>query len=236
MSPESASQAARNREKQRASRARKLEHTQALEEKVRRFEREGVCATVAVQTAARQVAQENRLLRELLWQQGFSEARIDEYLRASKDVTATGRHHGETVDTRFVRQAGHESQKLSRQIHKSNSSVAIVKMENGVQSAPATKIMTRSITPSTLDSLSRSPEDLAANSIRPEQAQAPPILEVANLCTGTAGKDETSCMDAAMIIASMRGQGRVEDILPELGCKASEKCYVKNSVVFNLAQ
>jgi hypothetical protein len=48
------------------------------------------------------------------------------------------------------------------------------------------------------------------------------------------GGDETSCEDAARIIASMRGQDDPERVWPELGCSVTRGCMVKNITIFQM--
>jgi hypothetical protein len=48
------------------------------------------------------------------------------------------------------------------------------------------------------------------------------------------GADETSCEDAARIIASMRGQDDPERVWPELGCSTTRSCMVKNMTIFQM--
>ncbi|KAK3307070.1 uncharacterized protein B0T15DRAFT_163654 [Chaetomium strumarium] len=86
--PSSAEQNIRQRvrDNQRRSRARRKEYLQELEQRVRRAELQGVQASVEVQAAARQVAEENRKLRVLLRHHGISESSIETYL-ASGVVT-----------------------------------------------------------------------------------------------------------------------------------------------------
>jgi hypothetical protein len=46
--------------------------------------------------------------------------------------------------------------------------------------------------------------------------------------------DETSCEDAARIIASMRGHEQPEMVWPELGCNATGSCTVKNITILQM--
>lgn len=48
------------------------------------------------------------------------------------------------------------------------------------------------------------------------------------------GVGETSCEEAATIIASLRGHNVYEDVWSELGCSAKQTCRVKNLSVFEL--
>jgi len=68
---------ARIRDNQRRSRARRKEYLQELETKYRTCEQVGVEASAEIQAAARRVLDENKRLRELLRQQGLSDAEID---------------------------------------------------------------------------------------------------------------------------------------------------------------
>ncbi|KAK6391593.1 hypothetical protein LTR65_004428 [Meristemomyces frigidus] len=68
---------ARIRDNQRRSRARRKEYLQELEVKYRSCEQAGVEASAEIQAAARRVVDENKRLRQLLKQQGLSDADID---------------------------------------------------------------------------------------------------------------------------------------------------------------
>jgi hypothetical protein len=47
-------------------------------------------------------------------------------------------------------------------------------------------------------------------------------------------RDEISCLDAAEIIAGMRGHDDPEEVWPELGCNSSGTCMVKNTAIFQI--
>ncbi|KAI6783408.1 uncharacterized protein J7T54_004435 [Emericellopsis cladophorae] len=72
---------ARIRDNQRRSRARKREYLQELEQRLRTCELQGIEASAEVQMAARRVADENRLLREMLHEQGVGDDYILHYLQ-----------------------------------------------------------------------------------------------------------------------------------------------------------
>ncbi|KAK3712829.1 hypothetical protein LTR37_008920 [Vermiconidia calcicola] len=72
----------RVRENQRRSRARRKEYLQELENKYHECERTGATASAELQAAARKVLDENRRLRQILRQQGFTDAHIDTLLVA----------------------------------------------------------------------------------------------------------------------------------------------------------
>ncbi|KMU81340.1 hypothetical protein CISG_08985 [Coccidioides immitis RMSCC 3703] len=76
--------AARVRDNQRRSRARRKEYIQDLEQRLRAFEKLGVEATLEVQAAGRKVAAENALLRSLLRIRGVTDFEVEHYLRAHR--------------------------------------------------------------------------------------------------------------------------------------------------------
>ncbi|KAM3440237.1 hypothetical protein MY4824_002226 [Beauveria thailandica] len=84
---------ARIRDNQRRSRARRREYLQELEHRLRLCELQGIEATAEVQIAARRVADENRQLRQLLNEHGFSEEYINRFLQAGNAVPGPGMNH-----------------------------------------------------------------------------------------------------------------------------------------------
>ncbi|KAI0596438.1 hypothetical protein F4775DRAFT_603858 [Biscogniauxia sp. FL1348] len=73
----------RIRDNQRRSRARRKAYVKELEDRLKNFEYQGVEVTCAMQKAAQKVDQENRLLRTLLHQQGFSDEKINGFLQTN---------------------------------------------------------------------------------------------------------------------------------------------------------
>ncbi|PQE10256.1 bzip transcription factor protein [Rutstroemia sp. NJR-2017a WRK4] len=82
---------ARIRDNQRRSRARRKEHLQELEARLRQCELQGVEASSEIQIAARRVADENKKLRSLLAQHGIADDMVDAHLQssASTDIMMT---------------------------------------------------------------------------------------------------------------------------------------------------
>ncbi|RPB29917.1 hypothetical protein L211DRAFT_756158, partial [Terfezia boudieri ATCC MYA-4762] len=72
------------RENKRRSRARQKEYVQQLERRCQEYEQAHVQATVEMQAAARKVAGENRLLRDLLNKLGQNDDSIDEWLESNR--------------------------------------------------------------------------------------------------------------------------------------------------------
>ncbi|KAI1123818.1 hypothetical protein F5Y10DRAFT_251107 [Nemania abortiva] len=85
---------ARLRRNQRNSRARKQAYIRDLESRWNECLRLGAQATVEMQSEARRVQEENRLLRSILHAQGFDDAAIQNALRSAKQSTAANRVSG----------------------------------------------------------------------------------------------------------------------------------------------
>ncbi|KAM3069477.1 hypothetical protein ACMFMG_005582 [Clarireedia jacksonii] len=81
---------ARIRDNQRRSRARRKEHLQELEARLRQCELQGIEASSEIQMAARKVADENKKLRILLAQHGIADDIVDAHLSASTDNMMIG--------------------------------------------------------------------------------------------------------------------------------------------------
>ncbi|OAA41506.1 hypothetical protein BBO_05492 [Beauveria brongniartii RCEF 3172] len=101
---------ARIRDNQRRSRARRREYLQELEQRLRLCELQGIEATAEVQIAARRVADENRQLRQLLNEHGFSEEYINRFLQAGNAVAGPGMNHRQAFATGEPSMASHALQ------------------------------------------------------------------------------------------------------------------------------
>ncbi|KAG7287924.1 hypothetical protein NEMBOFW57_007442 [Staphylotrichum longicolle] len=88
--PQTKQTSTRVRDNQRRSRARKKEYLQDLERRVRQAEQQGVQASAAIQAAARQVAEENQKLRQLLRHHGVNDRNIETYLSSGVVVVPPG--------------------------------------------------------------------------------------------------------------------------------------------------
>ncbi|WVN89666.1 uncharacterized protein L203_104896 [Cryptococcus depauperatus CBS 7841] len=77
-----------NRESQRRSRARRKELVEDLSRQLAEYKRQGVAASVAMQTAARAVSVENQRLRALLALHGVSQGEIDLYVASPQPAAS----------------------------------------------------------------------------------------------------------------------------------------------------
>ncbi|KAI9036917.1 bZIP transcription factor [Aspergillus affinis] len=108
--------AARIRDNQRRSRARRKDYIRELEERVQSYEKLGVTATQEVQAAGRKVAQENKWLRELLSLHGIVDSQVNQYLASRRIENAApappgpGKHgsHKRSTTTISTKQHAHQ--------------------------------------------------------------------------------------------------------------------------------
>lgn len=222
------SQRERNRDNQRHTRARRRDNIQRLEAIVRQYERDGIRATTEVQLAARHVARENHLLRQLLYQQGVSDEGMKEYLsKRSMSLNPDLVSATTGSDSRGLHDVAHVP------VH---GRAARARSQCQVQDRYITDIRKASQLP-TNEPRAQTSEELPAHLPleRHESPMSDHLAEKIYMNAFAAANDETDCTDAALIIASLRGGGAAEDVRRELGCRAADRCYVKNHMVFSLA-
>jgi hypothetical protein len=242
----------RNREIQRRSRARRKEYVEDLEKRVRQYERDGVKVTTEVQAAAREVAEENFWLHSLLEKHGISPVEIKDYLDSNRAASCSlgsevAKGPGKKVSPQ--NHIDYRNQQPSSQVEQSFSRPQASPTAHGggdiglmspksVPASPEHEILLYNIDKSIQEDEARASsmatETLDHRSL-PEKSPAlcPPCRSYER--DGTIRRaDETSCEDAARIIASMRGHEDPEGVWPELGCSATRSCMVKNITIFQM--
>ena len=219
----------RNREQQRRSRARRKEHLANLEERVRKYDQDGVKVTAEVQVAARRVAEENQALRALLGGHGVSAAEIDYHLASSRHVsTATSSSPIPPIPYSRPSRPLTAEQRPLYPISRSSQHVSELPKPSASHS---TSEEYRS------PSLPESPGSLTSERHYSAPDSDTPLDSAVVIRKASPAKadDETSCESAARIIASMRGDEDPETFWSALGCSDSDKCMVKNIKIFQLA-
>ncbi|KAK7515958.1 uncharacterized protein IWZ02DRAFT_46484 [Phyllosticta citriasiana] len=209
----------RQRDNQRRSRAQQKEHVAQLQQKLLAFDRRGVQATAAVQQAARAVADENRLLRELLARRGVLRDEVDEFLSKQR------RHEVEGALVPGCSSGGDGLESTTSTTTRAQTT------QTSTQSPISVVEPVAAATPST--ALPHA-YDRPANNFPPPQPHSE-----------TTGQ-EMSCAEAAAIMAAMRGGqhhggggggvgGSYDDDLEqarrELGCAADAllmSCRIRN--------
>src|SRR2546423_2210229 len=241
----------RNREVQRRSRARRRAYIEDLEKRVRQYQRDGVQATAEVQAAARKVAEENYWLHTLLAKHGVSSAEIKEHLENSKAVSRSLNLHAAEASARRVQPQDlfdYQSQQLPVQVARSSlnpSAPTTLSGGNDLGLPSPTSVGGPQEPQGTFFTVNSAQDDSsplihAGTETLDSSSSFEGPQEVTTSCCDHGqqatipGPDETSCEEAARIIASMRGQRDPKEVWPELGCCATKRCMVKNITIFQM--
>ena len=188
------------------------------------------------------MAEENSWLRSLLAKHGISAAGTKEHLDSSRAASCTINLEAVEVSAGNVRQLSATMTQHSLR----SSTPATTHGASGVRFLLATSPGGPSDQESVLHSIDDpTPDDYAQPSnMRTEKLDSRRSMEdlqaPATPChaceqgIAVKGADETSCEDAARIIARMRGHEDPEEVWPELGCSFSRKCMVKNMAIFQM--
>jgi hypothetical protein len=206
------------------------------------YEKLGVQATLEVQKAARLVARENSLLRELLTRKGVSLQDVDEYLRSSIDS-----HYNEPLHFTKTSLQKDVSIKTPVNIQSRSDRLQTVTVQAVVSSADQLpNSLSKRPSASKTGSLNHSNRDTNAYLLSSHETACQPQVSdnrrdkpvIHNTVTGLAdslvidkiqdtGFDKP-CEEAAIIIATMLGHRDRERARFELGCDSQTNCRVKN--------
>ena len=228
--------ATRIRDNQRRSRARRKEYVRDLEQRLERFEKQGVQATFEVQAAGRKVAEENKLLRSLLRSQGVTDAEVEEYLRShnagQKSVMGMSPSNMSLADNNAhtTQNAGRSpcaGQTCSNGSVKSGAMVqSKCRMEAQGSNGQVFSVSRVQDSHPLSDDSSLSGRCRTLVSAQPGSPGQRPSSE------GNRSGHATPCEAAARIIASMRHDSDMQAMRAELGCSSDATCMVDNMVIF----
>ncbi|MCJ1286581.1 hypothetical protein MMC26_005927 [Xylographa opegraphella] len=238
----SAANLVRIRDNQRRSRARRKEHLQDTEKRLRELERAGIEVSSDIQKAARKVVDENCQLRSLLRLRGVTDAEIDEHLRRSVNGSE------EIAPSPHLLVTGHSVKLLSFTKHTSNAITPVPSRPYDVLSQKATAFTPISgTTEETPNHAPPQPETPAADysvAIRHIDNSNPPEIHLQSTTTQHQQPTEpirppskidntTSCLLAANILAGMSAKS-AEEVSAELGCYPGTDCAVDNVTLFQI--
>jgi hypothetical protein len=256
--------AARIRDNQRRSRARRKEYLEDMQKKLHEYERQGVQATLDMQQAARDVALENDALRLMLQRRGVSVDDITAFVHAF--AAANGASTPQSSHDLDLGQKTLGLKAVAPEEHAPANSYCTPAIRTPPEYGP-TQYMSPAYTDVVLPPVQAVETDdssgvdklavLAHASARqgccsskttctvpPEPSQAPsPAATVMSFSQHQSTSPESmaqhsplemSCSQAARIIADMQGHGDYGLTKSALGCGASQECMVKNAVVFHM--
>ncbi|GFG24088.1 hypothetical protein IFM61606_03987 [Aspergillus udagawae] len=194
----------RLRENKRRNRARQKEYTADLERRLRKFEQEGVRATVEIQTAAKKVAEENIYLRELLLVLGIDRLSVNDWI---------------------TRRRSPDGAKDSHQCHEVAGDRICNKGKEGPSCAPSSQLQCslpcNTVCQSSSCPLSDSiPKPADHSSSTAEDSQVPDMFSSPGRSKSTSdSRQETSCHDAGLAPDEPRTPGEGSSRPPPAPCK-----------------
>ena len=244
---------ARIRENQRRSRTRRKQHMQEMQQRLSEFELRGVEASSMLQATARRVLVENRQLRALLRLKGVPDTETETFLLSGQplerthpglipplDDLTTGSARDQILDETSLAMVSLPARRelMSRlrgagikHPHKGSTSAR----ESGSAGLEAAQQFdqTQSSGTQPIDCDKEADENLATPVLHGTPELSPACTD--NIDNDTPSFDNTTtCMQAAMIIASMNTDMTVEAASAELGCPPVNDCRVDNFKVFQV--
>ncbi|KAF5621552.1 uncharacterized protein FTJAE_11212 [Fusarium tjaetaba] len=217
-----------NRENQRRSRARQRELLDDLQNRVREFERRDGQATLEMQRVARAVAGENAALRGLLAAKGVSAEEVEAHVEAVRHEEKMVARAGVATVTPVSTPSSNASPVViaSRPTPCSQPQGCGPVREN---SNPPFAIQPKMYSPPTPATTAASCTEESGCCPRPKPASQPQqsVPQPRSL-------DKIHCMEAATILAQIRGQSDISQARAALGCAEGETCMVRNADLLNL--
>ncbi|KAH8747623.1 hypothetical protein F5883DRAFT_721250 [Diaporthe sp. PMI_573] len=230
----------RLRDNQRQSRARQKQFVHDLQQRLQAYERQGVQATLDMQRAARTVALENRLLRDLLAHHGVSHDRVGHFLRSRLDAPdgttpgaplSPGPHASGTQQPSCpvanTKGTCRSPCSLSRKPSGFDSGVA--------RSAVATSdVGVDASVPHEEPDAHDGDEESGVGLASPESPSSTEAPSTRSDAMPTMPSMETLCEAAAAIIAEVQGHNDKGLAFAALGCEVAAGCTVENLRIFDV--
>ncbi|KLO89583.1 uncharacterized protein LW93_1642 [Fusarium fujikuroi] len=219
-----------NRENQRRSRARQRELLDDLQNRVREFERRDGQATLEMQRVARAVAGENAALRGLLAAKGVSAEEVEAHVEAMRHEEKMVARAGMATVTPVSTPSSNPSPVViaSRLVPCSQPQGCGPVRKN---SNPPFAIQPKMYSPPTPATTATSCTEESGCCPRPQPVSQPQQQHVPQQPKSL---DKIHCMEAATILAQIRGQSDISQARSALGCAEGESCMVRNTDLLNL--
>ncbi|KIL89082.1 hypothetical protein FAVG1_07476 [Fusarium avenaceum] len=232
-----------NRENQRRSRARQRELVDELQTRVREYERRDGQATLEMQRVARAVAGENAALRGLLAAKGVLaeevEAHVEAVKREERVVVRTGVSSVTPASTPSCTASPVEvvskpmlypqPQPQTYGPVRENSNPPL-SFQPKMYSPPTPATTATSCTEESGCCPRPQPQSQPQSQLQPQPHSQPQQLEA----QGSRSPDKIHCMEAATILAQIRGHSDVSHARASLGCANNDNCMVRNTDLLNL--
>ncbi|KAF5026685.1 hypothetical protein F66182_1234 [Fusarium sp. NRRL 66182] len=212
-----------NRENQRRSRARQRELLDHLQNRVREYERRDGQATLEMQRVARTVANENAALRGLLAAKGVPTDEVEAHIEAARHeertVVKAGVSSATPVSTPSCAASPITIASRRHVIHRGQERVntsCSLQPKSSPPPTPATTVTScGEETVADRSGCCRRPQPQA-------EMQKPKSM------------DKIHCIEAATILAQIRGHPDISQARDALGCSSNNDCMVRNTDLLDL--
>ncbi|KAM0436619.1 hypothetical protein ACHAPT_002327 [Fusarium lateritium] len=222
-----------NRENQRRSRARQRDLLEDLQRRVREYESRDGQATLEMQRVARAVAGENAALRSLLAAKGVAADEVEAHIEAARAGVTPASASSSSCAASPVNIAPRPVS-CSQQSGCGGSS-AVVSLDSA-SCSQRQQPRTCSSTPTTAATAS-SPQACKQDTATPTGSKpscCPKPLPESHETSGPKPLDKIHCMEAAAILAQIRGQPDISQARAVLGCSSNDNCMVRNTDLLGL--
>ncbi|KAM0199090.1 hypothetical protein ACHAPA_003691 [Fusarium lateritium] len=224
-----------NRENQRRSRARQRELVDDLQSRVREYERRDGQATLEMQRVARAVAGENAALRGLLAAKGVSpeevEAHVEAVKREERVIVKTGVSSVTPASTPSCTASPVEVASRPMMCSQSQPQTYGPVREN---SNPPVSFQPKMYSPPTPATTVTSCTEESGCCPRPQPQSQPQSQPQQPEAHEPRSPDKIHCMEAATILAQIRGHSDISHARASLGCATNDDCMVRNTDLLNL--
>ncbi|RSL39606.1 hypothetical protein CEP53_013933 [Fusarium sp. AF-6] len=221
-----------NRENQRRSRARQRELLEDLQRRVREYESRDGQATLEMQRVARAVAGENAALRSLLAAKGVAADEVEAHLEAVRaGVSSTASVCTPTVNSPCAASPVNIAPRPEACSQPSGCGSSAVINPDCVPCSQR-QLKARSSATPTPATLSQQPckQETDTPTI---SCCSQPQLESRD-SSRPKPMDKIHCMEAATILAQIRGNSDISQARAALGCSSNDNCMVRNTDLLGL--
>ncbi|KAM5366571.1 hypothetical protein ACJZ2D_010468 [Fusarium nematophilum] len=213
-----------NRENQRRSRARQRELLDDLQRRVREYERRDAQATLEMQRVARVVAADNAALRSLLAARGVEQAEVEAHLAAARGEVTGASSSVTDVSSSGVSSSGVSTPSCGLEPRRPSCSQTVAS-DVTYHAYPNEEFSE----PTPMESVPATEPCKPPAPGKPTCCPKPPTPP-----PNPRPLDKIHCMEAATILAQIRGHPDTSAAQATLGCSANDNCMIRNTDLLDL--
>ncbi|RSL52891.1 hypothetical protein CEP54_010680 [Fusarium duplospermum] len=219
-----------NRENQRRSRARQRELLEDLQRRVREYESRDGQATLEMQRVARAVAGENAALRSLLAAKGVAADEVEAHLEAVRAGVSSVACTPAANSPCAASPVNIAPRPIACSQPSGCGSSAIVNPER----APCSQRQLKARSSATPTPAASSPQPCKQETDTPTLSCCSQPQPESQETSKPKPMDKIHCMEAATILAQIRGNSDISQARAALGCTNNDNCMVRNTDLLGL--